>query len=179
MCSCCGEDTRDPRYEALKSLLDNYRGTSGKLIPVLQETQEIFGYLPTDAIYEIALALRIPASEIYGVATFYGQFHLNPRGKNIIKICTGTACHVRGGGKVLEALRDSLGLKMGQNTTDDQQFTLDPVACLGACGMAPVMMVNDDVYGRLTPKDVPVILARYEEAQEEKHGEEGGQGCVA
>ncbi|MEA1959868.1 MAG: NADH-quinone oxidoreductase subunit NuoE [Bacillota bacterium] len=175
MCSC-GEEVKDARYEMLESILDNYRETTGKLIPVLQETQEIFGYLPQDAIREISRVLRIPASEIYGVATFYGQFHLKPRGKNIIKICTGTACHVRGGGKVLEALRESLGLKDGVNTTDDLQFTLDPVACLGACGMAPVMMVNDDVYGRLEPKDVAIILERYKTEETE---EKGGQGCVA
>jgi NADH:ubiquinone oxidoreductase subunit E len=109
------------------------------------------------------------------VATFYGQFHLKPRGRNIIKVCTGTACHVRGGGKVLEAVRQSLGLGEGMMTTDDLQFTLDPVACLGACGMAPVMMVNDDVYGRLQAKDIPEILARYDETEKK----ESGQECVA
>ncbi len=174
MCSC-GEKTYESREERMEKLLDHYRGESGKLIPVLQEVQEIFGYLPSDVIQKVSGALRISSSEIYGVATFYGQFHLAPRGKNIIKVCTGTACHVRGGGKILEAIRKRLGLAEGIMTTDDQQFTLDPVACLGACGMAPVMMVNDDVYGRLQAKDVSAILARYEETEEK----ESGQVCVA
>lgn len=171
MCSC-GEQIRDPRFE---QVLQKYKGTTGKLIPVLQEVQAIFGYLPADALGEIGRVLKIPASEIYGVATFYGQFHLKPRGKNIIKVCTGTACHVRGGGKVLEELKSCLGLKDGELTTPDLLFTLDPVACIGACGMAPVMMVNDDVYGRLDPKNIASILARYQKSEQE----EGGKGCVA
>lgn len=171
MCDC-GENIHDVRYTRLEQLLEKYSETTGKIIPVLQETQEIFGYIPEDAIRMIAGALQVPSSEIFGVATFYGQFHLQARGKNIIRVCTGTACHVQGGGKVLESISKTLGLSGGKMTTDDQLFTLEPVACLGACGMAPVIMVNEDAYGRVTPEDVPEIIARYQE----KGGEER---CIA
>lgn len=171
MCSC-GEGIKDLRYAALGKMLENYRYSTAKIIPILQETQNIFGYIPEAAIREISSALAMPSSEIYGVVTFYGQFHLQARGKNIIRICTGTACHVRGGGQVLDAIVQTLGLKNGMTTTEDLMFTLEPVACLGACGMAPVMMVNDDAYGRINPQEIPGILARYVE-------KEGGQVCVA
>lgn len=165
MCSCSGA-SKDPRFEKLDSLLDQNQQSRGKLINVLQETQSIFGYLPVQAIDRISRQLRIPSSEIYGVATFYGQFHLKPRGKHIVRICTGTACHVRGGGKILEILKKELGLDGGELTTGDLMFTLEPVACIGACGMAPAMIIDEDVYGRLTPDQVPVILARYKEGEE-------------
>lgn len=167
-----GDFVKDPRYTDLDKVLDEYRNTTGKIIPVLQKTQEIFGYIPEDAIRLISCELKIPSSEIYGVATFYGQFHMQLRGKNIIRVCTGTACHVRGAGKIIEAIIKSLGLSNGKTTTEDLMFTLEPVACLGACGMAPVIMINDDAYGRLTPEEVPAILARYIE----KDGEEK---CIA
>jgi len=166
---------KDNRFELLEQTLEKYRGSRGKLIPALQETQAIFGYLPAEALGMVGKVLKLPASEVYGVATFYGQFHLQPRGKNIVKVCTGTACHVRGGGKVLDEVLACLGLENGELTTADLQFTLDPVACIGACGMAPVMMVNNDVYGRLEPQDVSAILARYKNSEQE----EGDQGCVA
>jgi NADH:ubiquinone oxidoreductase subunit E len=171
MCNC-GEGVKDMRYALLEKALENYRDQKVKIIPVLQETQSIFGYIPEPAIGVISRELSIPSSEIYGVATFYSQFHLRPRGKNIIRVCTGIACHVRGGGKILEAVTSSLGLKDGMTTTEDLLFTLEPVACLGACGMAPVMMINDEAYGRLTPEEVPAILALYEE-------EDGGQKWIA
>lgn len=171
MCNC-GGISDDPRQSDFVEMLKEYRGTSGKLIPVLQRTQGIFGYLPADALKKISDELKIPCSEIYGVATFYGQFHLKPRGKNIIRVCTGTACHVRGGGKIMDAVLSYLGLSNGEMTTANMLFTLEPVACLGACGMAPVMMVNDDAYGRLTAEEIPAILAQYEK-------KEGDQGCVA
>ena len=174
MCNC-GESIRDLRYDALEKTLKKYRTANGKIIPVLQEVQEIFGYIPEDAIREVSRELDIPSSVIYGVVTFYGQFHLQVRGKNIIRVCTGTACHVQGGGKVLEAITKSLGLTNGKLTTDDMMFTLEPVACLGACGMAPVMMVNDDAYGRLTPEEIPEILARYDENRDKK----GDEKCIA
>lgn len=171
MCSC-GEGIKDLRYTALDKMLENYRHSPEKIIPVLQETQGIFGYIPAAAIQQISNALDMPSSEIYGVVTFYGQFHLQARGKNIIRICSGTACHVRGGGQVLDAIVKGLGLKNGQTTTEDLMFTLEPVACLGACGMAPVIMINDDTYGRISPQEVPAILAHYIE-------KEGGQVWVA
>ena len=144
----------------IDEILAQYKGQEGILIAVLQDVQELFNYLPRPALKYIAEVLRIPISEVYGVVTFYSQFHLNPRGRNIIRCCQGTACHVRGGKHVLAALEKQLGIKAG-NTTDDQKFTLETIACLGACGMAPVMQVNGDTYGRLTPDEIPPILARY------------------
>lgn len=171
MCNC-GDHIQDMRYVELDKMLDKYRNTTGKIIPVLQETQEIFKYIPEEAIKIIAEELKIPSSEIYGVATFYGQFHLQVRGKNIIRVCTGTACHVQGGGKLLESIAATLGLSGGTMTTEDLMFTLEPVACLGACGMAPVMMINEDTYGRVSPEDVPEIISRYME-------KDGIEKCIA
>lgn len=171
MCNC-NENIPDMRYVTLDKMLNKYRDTTGKIIPVLQETQEIFGYIPEEAIKTIASALKIPSSEIFGVATFYGQFHLQARGVNIIRVCTGTACHVQGSGKILASIKKTLGLSDGVMTTEDLKFTVEPVACLGACGMAPVIMINEDAYGRVSLDDVPEIIARYQE----KDGEEK---CIA
>ena len=139
-------------------LLDEYRSTRGSVIPVLQQTQDIFGYLPKEILIRIAKELDVPISQIYGVVTFYAQFHLSPRGKNIIRSCQGTACHVRGAKLVLQAIKDKLGLKEGETTTKDLKFTLETVACIGACGLAPCMMINDDTHGRLTPAKVDDII---------------------
>ncbi|WP_333871110.1 NADH-quinone oxidoreductase subunit NuoE [Desulforamulus putei] len=134
----------------LAQLLLKYKDTPGALIPVLQQAQEIFGYLSPELLKEISAGLKIPLSRTYGVATFYSQFHLKPRGRNIIKVCQGTACHVRGGSKVLEAIKSYVGVETGE-TSEDLRFTLETVACLGACGLAPVMMVNEETEGQLTP----------------------------
>ncbi|OIQ55255.1 NADP-reducing hydrogenase subunit HndA [Moorella thermoacetica] len=148
------------KAKALAEVLKRYAGTKGALIPLLQEAQEIYGYLPREVMREIAMELKIPFSRVYGVATFYTQFHLKPRGRNIIRICQGTACHVRGGARLLEAISTALGI--GKNeTTADGRFTLETVACLGSCGLAPVMMINEETYGRLTPEKVPAILEKY------------------
>lgn len=142
-------------------LIDSYRGKKGNVIPVLQQTQEIFGYLPKDVLIMISNELDIPISRIYGVVTFYAQFHLEPRGENIIRSCQGTACHVRGAKAILAELQKELGLDDNNVTTDDLRYTLEKVACIGACGLAPVMMINDDTHGRLTPEIIPTILAKY------------------
>ena len=117
--------------------------------------------MQNDVLEYVAEKTGIPVSEIYGVVTFYSLFHLNPRGRNIIRVCQGTACHVRGGKLILQTLEKELGIKAG-HTTDDLRFTLETVACIGACGLAPVMQINDDTHGRLTPDKVPAILQRYE-----------------
>ncbi len=130
------------------------------LIPVLQEAQEEYGYLPEVVLKNVARYLDLSLSQVYGVVTFYTQFHLKPRGKNIIRICTGTACHVRGASAVLEAMEQELKIQSGE-TTDNLKFTLETVACIGACGLAPVIMINDETYGRLTPEKVPEILSEY------------------
>jgi NADH:ubiquinone oxidoreductase subunit E len=117
--------------------------------------------LPKDVLFEIAKELNIPISKVYGVVTFYAQFHLNPRGKHIIRACQGTACHVRGGKTILQTLEEALGLKAGQ-TTKDLRFTLETVACIGACGLAPVMQINNDTHGRLTAEKIKGILEKYQ-----------------
>ena len=155
------EKTSEMQWEQLAELLGKYRGTKGSVIPVLQQAQDIFGYLPKDVLIEIGKQLEIPISQLFGVVTFYAQFHLEPRGKNIIRSCQGTACHVRGAKNVLQGIRDKLGLKEGQSTTGDLKFTLETVACIGACGLAPCVMVNDETHGRLTPQKIGEILDQY------------------
>ncbi len=155
------EKSSEKAWEQLAVLLDKYRGTKGSVIPVLQQAQDIFGYLPKDVLVHISKEIDVPISQIYGVVTFYAQFHLAPRGENIIRSCQGTACHVRGAKAVLVSIKEKLGLKDGQATTPDLKFTLETVACIGACGLAPVFMVNDDTHGRLTPESVGPILDKY------------------
>ena len=155
------EKSSEKAWEQLGVLLDKYRGTKGSVIPVLQQAQDIFGYLPKDVLIHISKEIDVPISQIYGVVTFYAQFHLAPRGENIIRSCQGTACHVRGAKAVLAPIKEKLGLKDGQVTTPDLKFTLETVACIGACGLAPVFMVNDDTHGRLTPESVGPILDKY------------------
>lgn len=133
----------------LEELLVTYRGQRGTLIPLLQGTQAAYGFVPREAMVRIAEALGEPLSQVYGVATFYAQFRLVPRGKNVVRICHGTACHVSGAPLVSQEVERHLGIRDGENT-EDMVFTLESVACLGACGMAPVMMINDRTYGKLT-----------------------------
>jgi NADH-quinone oxidoreductase E subunit len=130
------------------------------LIPLLQDVQAIYGYLPEEALQEIADFVGSPLSRVYGVATFYNQFRLTPLGENVIKVCRGTACHVKNSANILFALETALNIKAGE-TTRDKKFTLEVVNCIGACSIAPVVSVNDEYYGRLTVKDIPNILKRY------------------
>ena len=134
---------------------------SNDLIPILQKIQDNYGYLPRTVLMELSKRTAIPASRIYGVATFYEQFHLEPHGRHTVRCCRGTACHVRGGQNIIETLRQTLGIDEGQ-TTGDMRFTFETVACLGTCFLAPVIMVNDDYYGNITPNRVKDILGRYE-----------------
>lgn len=145
----------------LDEVLKQYEGKKGTLIPILQKTQDIYGYLPKDVLVYIAQKMQLPISQIYGVVTFYAQFHLEPRGKNIVRCCQGTACHVRGAGAVIDEVRKILGLKEKEVTTEDLQFTLETVACIGCCGLAPVIMVNEDTHGRLTPESVHAVIEKY------------------
>lgn len=167
MCQCNENAPQlTDKDKQLLAAIEKYRVRKGALIPILQATQEIYGYLPSISIAIIAKELKVPMAKIYGVATFYAQFHLKPRGKNIVRICLGTACHVRGGVKILEAIEKNLGIKDGE-TTSDQNFSLESVACLGACGLAPVIMVNDETFGRLTTDMIGDILNEYRERSEE------------
>jgi NADH-quinone oxidoreductase E subunit len=134
-----------------------YEGGKGDLIPLLQAAQEQYGYIPRHAISSIAVATHIPEATVYGVITFYNQFRLKPRGKNLIRLCDGTACHVAGSRMLMDTIEDELGIAVG-DTTDDGMFTLCTVACLGCCSLAPVMMVNDRTYGRLTPASLRKVI---------------------
>lgn len=136
-------------------------GDESLLIPLLQESQELYGYLSIPVLEKIAQFLHIPLSRVYGVATFYAQFRFKPSGKYVIKVCRGTACHVRGSKGVLEAIERELGIKNG-DVTPDLKFSLETVACLGTCFLAPVMMINERYYGKLTTKTIQGILKQYE-----------------
>ena len=144
----------------IEPILQRFGKQKGALIPVLQEVQAIYGYLPKEALILIGREMKIPLSRIYGVVTFYAQFYLTPRGKHTVRVCRGTACHVRGGKSVLNVVKDSLGIEDGE-TTNDLQFSLETVACLGTCFLAPVMMVDRSYYGKLIPERVPSILDKF------------------
>lgn len=145
---------------ALMKLIDKYKGTEGALMPVLQQAQDIYGYLPIEVQSKIAEGLGLSIEQVYQVVTFYAQFSLNPVGKYRVAVCMGTACYVKGSQLVLDELEKQLGVKAG-STTPDAKYTLEATRCLGCCGLAPVMTINDDVYGRLEPKDIKDILAKY------------------
>ena len=148
--------------EQLKQVIANLKETPGALMPVLQQAQEIYGYLPIEVQRMVAEGLDIPLEEVYGVATFYSQFSLYPKGKYKISVCLGTACYVKGAGAVYDRLMERLGISGGQ-CTPDGLFSLEACRCIGACGLAPVITVNEDVYGRLVADDVDKILANYKE----------------
>ena len=150
----------EPGQDKLEAILAKHAGEKGSLIAILQETQEQYGFLSRDNMTRVAQSLKVPLSRVFGIVTFYAQFHLNPRGRHIIRVCLGTACHVRGGEQALEDVSNALGIAPGQ-TSPDLQFTLEKVACLGACGLSPTMMVNDRTYGRLTKKKIGDVLKQY------------------
>ncbi len=143
--------------EQTSKVLSTYEGKRSEVIPMLQAVQDEVGYLPEEAIREIAEKIGIPESNVYGTATFYSQFYFTPRGERTVKVCLGTACHVRGGMQVMEALEREMGIDAG-GTTDDYKFSLERVNCVGSCALAPVVMVDDDVFGRVVPKQAKEVL---------------------
>ena len=144
--------------QELDDILSQHEIERGELIPILQAAQERFGYLPEEVIAKIAKFLQLPPSAVYGVSTFYAQFKFTPTGKKMIKVCRGTACHVRGASRILQELEKELGIKPG-GTTEDLEYSLETIACFGSCALAPVIVVDKTVYGRMTPKKVGQILA--------------------
>lgn len=150
--------------KALKATIAEHSGDKGALMPVLQKAQEIYGYLPIEVQTMISEEMGIPLEKVYGVSTFYAQFSLNPKGKYRISVCLGTACYVKGSGDVFNTLQKILGIKAGE-ITPDGKFSLEDCRCIGACGLAPVLTINDDVYGRLTgdEQELKDILAKYAE----------------
>lgn len=158
---CCGEARLlSAEEEQVLTVLQQHPCDQEYLIPILQDVQEAVGYLPTSAMVQISRHLGLRPTAVYGAATFYNQFRLEPVGRHVIHLCRGTACHVRGSAKLLQALETELGVKAGR-TTRDGTFTLSTVACLGCCGLAPVLMIDEQAYGRLTNRQIPKILAAY------------------
>ena len=154
-------NTSSPEFGKLADFIDKsgYNGSAGALIAVLHQAQHIFGYLPKEVMMFIGEKLQVPVSKIFGVVTFYSFFNTEPKGRNQFKVCMGTACFVRGADKIADALQRGLGMKMGE-TSEDLEYSLESVRCIGACGLAPVVTVNDKVYGRLTTKDIDKIIER-------------------
>ncbi|MBQ6634279.1 MAG: NADH-quinone oxidoreductase subunit NuoE [Ruminococcus sp.] len=146
--------------EQLQEVIAKHRGQPGGLMPTLQEAQGIYGYLPVEVQTMIADGLGVSLSEVFGVATFYSQFSLTPKGKHVCSVCLGTACYVKGSDKVLEALEKKLGIKAGE-CTPDGEFSIESCRCVGACGLAPVMTIGEEVYGKLTPDQVGKIIDSY------------------
>lgn len=146
----------------LDGVIAGLKGQEGAVMPALHQAQEIYGYLPLEVQQKIAKGLNVPLEEVYGVSTFYSQFSLTPKGRNHISVCLGTACYVKGADKVLDRIQQKLGINP-EECTEDGAFSLTACRCIGACGLAPVMTINEDVYGRLVPEDVDGILAKYME----------------
>ena len=151
--------TREQEQQ-LREIIERHKDDRGAVMPVLQEAQEVYGYLPVEVQTMVAQGLNVPLEEVFGVSTFYSQFSLTPKGKYNVSICLGTACYVKGAAAILDKVTSALGIQP-EECTEDGVFSLTACRCIGACGLAPVMMVNEDVYGRLTPDDIEGILSKY------------------
>jgi NADH:ubiquinone oxidoreductase subunit E len=170
-CNCADvEITEEDMLEQLEDVLTEYREKPGALIPILQTAQTMFGYLPQKALRRIATVLDKPFSEVAGVVGFYSFFSIIPRGKYLVRVCLGTACYVRGGKQVLDAIKKALAIDIGETTTD-RLFSLEIGRCFGACGLAPVIMVNDDVHQRVKPSKINDLLNSYRAKESATHGE--------
>ncbi len=156
---------KDIDLSLLDPILEKYRFQEGALITMLQEIQEVYGYLPEEVLARLSQEARIPMSRIYAVVTFYAQFYLAPRGKNTVRVCRGTACHVQGSSSILRTLAETLGINAGE-TTKDFQFSLETGVCLGACSLAPVMIVNRSYYGKLDSQKARTIIGSYAQPKE-------------
>ena len=156
----------------LDDIITKYRENNGNIISLLQETQDALGYIPEDAVDYFSGKLEIPAGRFYGVLTFYSQFHLKPRGKNIVSVCCGTACHVKGGSRIAERVQRDLGLKGEGETTDDGKFTFEIVRCVGACSIAPVVLVNDKAYAEMSADSTSKLV----KALKKKESDGGAEG---
>ena len=161
---CCNTGLVDEREERLQEVIRKYKDTKGALIPVLHEAQEIYGYLPFSVQKKVAEGLNVSVAEVYGVITFYTQFTLEPKGEYQIQVCMGTACYVKGANLILDKFKEKLGINVG-GCTEDGRFSLEACRCIGACGLAPVVMINEDVYGRLLPDEVEGILEKYKKVE--------------
>mgnify|MGYP002408867645 CR=1 FL=1 len=164
-CSCHANADQDLEAR-LTAAINKHKGSKGAIIPVLHEAQEIYGCLPLAVQKKISQGLSVPLAEIYGVVTFYTQFSLVPTGKYKVQVCMGTACYVKGANAILEKFKEKLGIEVGE-CTEDGKFSIEPCRCIGACGLAPVVMINDEVYGRLHADEVEGILEKYRDSGED------------
>ena len=169
-CRACQEQDQ-ALYDKIAKVIKRYKGTDGALIMVLHEAQEIYGYLPMELQEFVADRMELPVSEVSGVVSFYSFFTPKKRGKHTIRVCLGTACYVRGGKKLVDAIKDELQVETN-DTTEDGQFTFEIARCIGACGLAPACMIDDDVYKQVTPAKLPGILALYQETEDLAEGGE-------
>jgi len=161
-CCCCGQEpVVSPELEKVIDIIKRHKGQNGALMPILNEIQDNLGYLPRQAMEEISKELDMPLAEIYGVATFYSRFTLKSRGEHTVSVCLGTACYVKGAKNIFAKLMEELKVQGSGDTSDDGKFTLEATRCLGCCGLAPVITIDGDVYGRLVPEDIPEILKKY------------------
>lgn len=158
---CCCNECDQEKYAAIDNVIDLYKDKEGSLIQILHHAQEIYGFLPLDLQRHIASRIGLPLSDVSGVVTFYSFFSTKPRGKHTIRVCMGTACYVRGGKKIVEALKEKLDIDIGQ-TTEDGLFTFEVARCIGACGLAPAMMIDDTVYKQVSVNKLTSILSQYE-----------------
>jgi NADH-quinone oxidoreductase subunit E len=154
------------KFEKVLEIIDRHDRDPQKLIPILQAVQDEYRYLPEEVLTYVATSLGLPPARVFGVATFYAHFSLEPKGKYVVRMCDGTACHVRGSIPILDAVRRRLGVDAQKHTTKDMLFTVETVACLGACGLAPVMVVNDDVHGQMTPDTALAVIEEIIAAEE-------------
>ena len=166
-CNCCDNVDEAKLFKQLDSILNDYKGKPGALIPVLQIAQGIFGYLPEKVLKVISDKLNKPYSEVAGVVGFYSFFSRYPRGRHVVRVCLGTACYVRGGKQVLDAIKKELDIDVGA-TTDDRMFTLEVARCFGACGLAPAVMIDEDVHQRVKPARVREMLSKYRKSTGKK-----------
>ena len=153
----------------MKKIFSVFEGKKGALISILQRVQEELGYLPENALNEIAWFLKVPPSQVFSVATFYAHFYLTRRGDHLVRVCQGTACHVRGAREILETAQYRLGIKTGQ-TSEDYKYSLERVACLGSCALAPIMLIDDNVYAQVSTKKVVEVLANNKDGEKKKEG---------
>ena len=160
----------DPLKTRVGEILTSYKGEKADLIPILQQVQQEYGYLPEEALSQIAQFVNLPECTVFGTVTFYAQFKLVPTGRNVVRVCRGTACHVRGGPRILKDVEKKLGIKPGESTAD-LEYTLETVACIGACALAPNITINSDTHGQMTTKKVAEILGTKSEAR--KNEDEG------
>ncbi|PKQ15679.1 MAG: NADH-quinone oxidoreductase subunit NuoE [Actinobacteria bacterium HGW-Actinobacteria-7] len=163
-CSCTSSQSPEFDATALEAILSSGSTVEGALVPILQASQDAYGYLPRPALEMIARSLRLPLAEVYGVATFYAQFHLEPRGKHIVRICHGTACHVRGATEITDVIVGELGVEVG-STSEDLSFTVESVACVGCCGLAPVVLIDGETHGGLSTQAARRIVSKLQREQ--------------